>query len=181
MQSTCSRFRHVFLAFDHQLQLTGHFPQFAKNVFIPGHEAYSLILDTCILAESDHQLLQASEIVTGYAGEQVVDGLELQTPMDEIQPRRTFDIHGCSELMLGEALRFANIARRHRPMRQSDLHVQRHRNDMRDQYKHYTQRPGGNTPPDETIAEKKPIHAHEADLCRTCPCGGAERGGTARQ
>lgn len=158
MQPTFTRFGHMFLTLDHQLQLCSHFPELPEDVLVPRHKAESLVLDTCFVAEADYQLLQPSKIMTWDAGEQMVYGLELQAPMNEIEPWRTLDVHCCTELMLREAFRFSKFTGRHRPMRQGDLHVQGHGDDVGDQNEHYPNRPCWKTPPDQTIAKEEPIY-----------------------
>lgn len=158
MQPAFTCFGHMFLTLDYQLQLSGHFAEFAKDVFVSRHKPQPLVLDTCFVAETDDQLLQSSKVVTWYAREQVVYGLELQATMDKIEPRRALDVHCGSKLMLGEAFRFAEVTGRHRPMRQRDLHMQGHRDDMGDQHEHDTKWPRWNTPPYQTITKEKPIY-----------------------
>lgn len=116
MQSAFARCGHMFLTLDHQLQLSGHFAEFAQDVLVPRHKPQPLVLDTGFVAEPDYQLLQSSKVMTWYAREQMVYGLELQTPMNEIEPWRTFDVHCRTELMLREAFRFSKITGRHGPM-----------------------------------------------------------------
>ena len=174
MQSTFPRLRHVFLALDHHIQLRSHLAQFAKDISIPSHEPKSLVSDPRLLAELHHFLLQAPQIMARHAREKVVHGLELQSSMYEIQPCGTIDVHGRAELMLRETFPLAEIARRHRPMGEGDLHVQRHGDDVRDQHKHDAKRPGWYAPPYETVPEQKPVHGHEGDLSGTRPRCGAE-------
>lgn len=75
-------------------------------------------------------------------------GLELQTAVDEVEPRRAFHVHGRAQLTLGEALCFTQVAGGHCPVREGDLHVQRHGDDVGDEHEGDTEGPGGDAAPD---------------------------------
>lgn len=56
----------------------------------------------------------------------MMDRLELETAVEEIQPRRTIDVHGCAEHSLGKRFRRTQVGRRHGEVAECDLYVQRH-------------------------------------------------------
>ena len=98
-------------------------------------------------------------------------GLELQTPVHEIKPRGTLDIHRRPQLPLRETLRVTQVGGRHAPVAKRDLHVQGHGDDVADEHEGDTQGPGGDAEPEEAVAEEKPVTRHEQYLDRTSPGG----------
>lgn len=111
----------------------------------------------------------------------MMHGLKLQPAVDEIQPGRALHVHGGAQLALRERLAVAQVRRRHRPVRERDLHVQRHCDDVRDEHERDAQGPGGEGAPEEAVAEEGPVAEHECDLGRARPGGGAEVCGAGRQ
>lgn len=65
----------------------------------------------------------------------MMHSLELQTSMNEVQPSRAVDVHRRAQLSLRERLALSQIRRRHSPMTESDLDMQRHRDDVRHEHK----------------------------------------------
>src|SRR5262245_17601937 len=61
----------------------------------------------------------------------MVHCLKLQTPMDEVQPRRAIDVHSRAQHTLREGFRNAQIRGAHCEVRERDLHVHGHRHNMR--------------------------------------------------
>lgn len=86
--------------------------------------------------------------------------LELESAVDEIQPRGAVDVHGGAQLLLGERLRGAKVSSRHSPVRERDLDVQRHGNDVRDEDEGHADRPGGEREPEETVTKEVPVACH---------------------
>lgn len=99
----------------------------------------------------------------------MVHGLELQTTVDEVEPSRAVHVHGSTQLTLRKRLFLAQVRCRHAPVRQGDLNVQRHRNDVRYQYECNAERPCRQRAPEEDIAKQEPVAGHEADFSRTNP------------
>ena len=128
-----------------------------------------MIRDTRLLAELAHQLLPPPQIVPRHAGEQVVDGLELQAAVDPVQPRGAVDVHGRAHLALGEGFGGAQVGGRHAPVGQGDLHVQDHGDQMRDEDEADADGPAGQRAPDEQVAEDEPVARHEHELDRARP------------
>lgn len=93
-----------------------------------------------------------------------MDSLKLQTTMYPIQPSRTVDVESSPELALGEGLSIAEVGSRHAPMRQCNLDMQRHSDDVRYQDEGDANRPGGKGPPDDAVAEPEPITGNEGDF-----------------
>ena len=103
-----------------------------------------------------------------------MDGLELETAVDEIEPWRAIDIHGGTELSLWKALGITQVGSRHGPMREGYLHVQWHSDDVRYQDESHTKRPGRDSAPKQAIAEDEPVAEHESNLRRSSPRCGAK-------
>ena len=109
--------------------------------------------------------------MTRHAREQVVDSLELQTAMDKVQPRRTIDVHGSTQLALRERFVFAKVRGRHAPVRQGDLDMQRHGDDVRDENKQHAGGPVRQRAQQQAIAKEEPVASHEDNFRRTNPPG----------
>ena len=98
-----------------------------------------------------------------------MDSLELQTAVEPIHPLGAIDVHGCAELVLGEGLGGAEVGRRHAPVRKRDLHVENDGDDVRGEDEGDAVGPGGESAPDEQVAEEVPVAAHEGDFDGTSP------------
>lgn len=55
---------------------------------------------------------------------QVMDGLELQSAVEEVEPVGRIDIHGRAEHLLGKGLVDAEVGGAHCEVAERDLHVQ---------------------------------------------------------
>lgn len=55
----------------------------------------------------------------------MVDSLELQTPVEEVQPRGAIDVHGRAQHLLGEGLGNTQVGGAHREVGEGDLDVER--------------------------------------------------------
>ena len=95
--------------------------------------------------------------------------LELETAMDEIKPSRAIHVQRSAELALRESFGITQIGGRHAPMRQSDLNVERHSDNVGDQDKCNARGPVGEGTPEEAVAEPEPIAGDESDLGRAYP------------
>lgn len=78
--------------------------QNTKNFFVAVDESIDGIRNVHVVAEFLDQFLRSAQIVSGDAGVQVVNGLELETAVEEIQPLGTIHIHSCSQHLLRERL-----------------------------------------------------------------------------
>ena len=108
-------------------------------------------------------------------------GLELQPAVDEIEPGRAVDVHGGAQLALREGFGVAEIGRRHAPVRERDLHVQRHRDHVGDEDEGDAERPRRDAAPQHAVAEQHPVATHARDLDGAGPGRGAEVGAAARE
>ena len=93
MQSSLLCFRHVILTSDHHLQLISHLPQLTQHFPVAIREAVDTVFDLRLRVKVLHQSLRMPKIVPRYAREEAMDGLELQVSIDEVEPRRAFDVH----------------------------------------------------------------------------------------
>lgn len=126
MQPADSGLGHILLALQHHVHLIRHIGQPPEDLAIPIRKSVDRILNTRLLAELTDQGLHSPQVVTRNLREQVVYSLELQASVDEVQPFRAVDVHGSSQLALRERLSISKISRRHGPMGQSNLDMQRH-------------------------------------------------------
>lgn len=55
-----------------------------------------------------------------------MNGLKLESAVEEVQPLRTIDIHGCAKHLLRERLIWSKIGGGHREMGDCELNVERH-------------------------------------------------------
>lgn len=102
--------------------------------------------------------------MAGDLREEVVDGLELQAAVDPVEPGGAVDVEGGAELALREGLGVAEVSGWHAPVRQGDLDVQRHGDDVRDQDEGDADWPVGEGAPDEAVAEPEPVACDERYL-----------------
>lgn len=133
MQSGLSSFSHVLLAINQHLNLLANFVQSPDDLAIAIRESQNRIRNTCIRTKLPNHDLRLAEVMARNSWKQVVNGLELQTTMDKVQPSRAINIEGCSQLSLGERLIFSQGGGGHTPVGKSNLDMQRHSNDVRDE------------------------------------------------
>lgn len=143
----------MFLTFRQHIQLLGDLFQPSQHHFIAIHKSENRVPNAYLFAKLSHKFLSTSEIVPRHSGEQVVNGLELQAPMNEVQPCRAIYIHCSTQLLLCERFRSSEVCRRHTPVGEGDLYVERHGRYMADQNERDTERPGWYGRPDEAIPE----------------------------
>jgi len=125
MQPTLPRRGHMRLTLSHQPRQPRHLIQPAQHMPVPIHETLNLIFDPRLVGEFPHERLQTTQVVSRYAREQVVHGLELEAAVHEVQPGGTGDVHGRAELAHGEGFRGAEVGRAGAPVRERDLDVER--------------------------------------------------------
>ena len=105
------------LAFGKDSGLSTHLRKTAHDLLVTAHKPIERIWDVDFPAKLLNKLLCASEVVSGNPRVQMMNGLELKTTMDEIQPLRTIDIHSSSEHSLGKGLMRSQIGCRHGKVR----------------------------------------------------------------
>jgi len=169
MQTCLSRLGHILLAVDQKLDLSTHLSKPAKNLRVPIHKPQDGVWNTRIQAELLDQHLKSPEVVSRYPGEEMMDCLELQTAVDEVEPGGAFDVHRGTQLALWERFALAKVGRGHAPMRQGDLDVKGHGDNVRHQDEGHTYCPGRQRAPEQAVAEDVPIAGHEGDLRRPNP------------
>lgn len=97
--------------------------------------------------------------------------------MNPIQPLGTIDIHRGTQLALGERFRGTQVRRWHTPVRQCDLDVEDHGDEMRDEDEGDANGPGGQCAPEKQVAEDIPVACHEDDFDVARPPCCTELGG----
>ena len=99
--------------------------------------------------------------------------------MDKVQPFGAVDVHRGAQLALGEGFRLAEIRCRHAPVGEGDLHVERHRDDVRQEDEGDADGPRGQRAEDKEVAKDEPVAEHENNLGRSDPpsFAAAEGGG----
>lgn len=93
-----------FAALLHEADLLCDITETADNLFISIVERENRIWDTSVSAEFQNLLLGATQVVARHAWVQMVDGLELQTSMEEIEPCWAVDVHSGAKHLLREGL-----------------------------------------------------------------------------
>lgn len=160
---------HVLLALDHDVHLFTNLLQATKDLGVAIRKVKNGVRNVGVVTELADQSLDLAEVVAGHTWEQMVNSLELQTAVNKVQPGGTVDIHGGAQLALGERLGLAQVRVGHAPVRQGDLDVQRHGDDVGDEDKDDTVGPGRDRPPHQTVAEQEPVAGHAEDLGRLDP------------
>lgn len=95
-------------------------------------ETMDMVRQTNLVAELPDKGLGATKVVAGHAWEQMVDGLELETAVEPVQPGRAVDIHGGAEHLCCKGLGVAQLLGRHAEMRERDLDVEHEGEHVRD-------------------------------------------------
>jgi hypothetical protein len=178
VKTALSRFGHVLLTLDKDLDHFTNFLQSGKDNLVALDKAVALVLDGGLVAEFSDKNLQLAQIVAGHTREHVVAGLELKASVEKVQPSRAFDIHGGAELALGEALGWAKVGGRHTPVAEGDLDVQKHGDAVGNEDKSNSDGPGGESAPQKSVAKDGPVASHEGNLNRAGPPSRAKVGGT---
>lgn len=108
-------------------QNTDLFRDVAESVndfFVAVVERENGIWNPRIATELENKLLGTTQVVAWDTWVKMVDGLELQTTVEEIQPCRTVHIHGRTKHLLGEGFMDAQISSGHGEVRKSNLDMQ---------------------------------------------------------
>lgn len=102
MQAHLPGLSHVLLAIDQHCDLFADFSESTQHFLVTVHESQDRVRNAGFLAEFSNQTLNLAEVVSRHTGEQVVDGLELQSAVHEVHPGRAVNIHGSPQLSLRE-------------------------------------------------------------------------------
>lgn len=116
MQPTFSCCRHVFLALNEVLDLLAYLLEPAQDLLVSISEIEDGIWYASLLAELSHEDLNFPEVVSGHSWEQMMHCLELKATVNKVEPGWAVDVHGGSQLSLGERLHLAKIRGRHAPV-----------------------------------------------------------------
>ena len=169
MQPTLPCLGHVLLTLDQHPHLRPHLIQPTEHLFISIHKPQDLIPDSGLFAELLDMHLQLAQVMPWHPREKMMHGLELKPAVDEVQPFGAVDVHGRAELALGEGFCVAEVGGGGCPMREGDLRVEGHGDDVGYEHESHSERPGGDTAPEETVPENVPVAEHEYDLGGACP------------
>ena len=153
----------------HHLRLLSNLLQSAQHNAITRRKPVNHVLDLRLGAELLHESLQPAEVVARHAREQVVHGLELQAAMDEIEPLRTGDIHGSAELTLRKGLAGAEVGGACAPVREGDLHVQGHGDQVTGEDEDGAGGPGRDVTPEEHVEVEEEVGADAEDFSGARP------------
>ena len=141
MQSALARLGHVFLALDKNFDLLADFAQTPQNLLVAIHKTKAFVFDPSFGAKFTDQDLQSSQVVSRDSREEMMNSLELEPTMNKVQPSRAIHIHRRSQLSLRKGLARTEVSRRHAPVGECDLDVERHGDNMRYEDKHDAQSP----------------------------------------
>jgi hypothetical protein len=108
----------------HDPNLLGNIPQSGDDLFIAVIEGEDGIGNVDFATEIHDQLLSAAQIVSRDARIQMMNGLELETTVEKVQPDWAVHVHGCAEHFLWEGLVDSEVCSRHGKMREGNLHMQ---------------------------------------------------------
>ena len=88
--------RSSFLTPTKYFGLLRDFLEPAQYLSIPLREAVDHIRDLHLFTKLPDVFLRSPKVVTRYAWEEVMNGLELQTSVHKVEPGRAIDVHGCA-------------------------------------------------------------------------------------
>lgn len=174
-------FRAGFPALLENADLLCDVAEFANHLFVTIVEGEDGIGDASVAAKVEHQALGPTQIVPRNAGVEMMDGLELKTTVEEVEPGRAVDIHGGAEHSLRERLVDSHIGGGHGEVRKRDLHVQRRGNHVRDEKEGKPAAPVRNRAVHHSIAKPDPEKDLTANLKPPMPPGGTFLRGLARE
>lgn len=172
------RLGHMLMAFHEGLNHPGNLVQPRQNDLVTVNKALVIVPDSRLLTEVQNETLCFAQVVSRQPGEQVVDGLELKSSVEEIQPLGAVDIQGGAELALGKGLGRAQVRGRHSPVGEGDLDMQQDRDGVRYKDESHACRPVWQSARDELVSEKVPVARHEDDLKPSRPPRRAKLSGT---
>lgn len=169
MQTTLTRFSHVILTAHQYPHLLTNLVQPPQHFTVPIDKPQDRVRDPRLIAKLAHKNLHLAKIVPGHAGKQVMHSLKLQAAVDKIEPRGAVNVHGGAKLALGKRLILAQVRRGHAPVGKGDLHVQRHRDNVRDEHVEHAGAPVRQRAPEQPVAKEEPVAAHKDNLRRADP------------
>lgn len=159
------------MAIDQDLDLFTNVVEPAQDLLVALDKGEDGVGNAGFAAKLPGEDLGLAEVVAGKSREQVVDGLELETTVDKVEPGGAVDVHGGTELALREGLGLAQVGVGRSPVGEGDLNVQRHGDNVRNQHKADAGGPVGEGLPEKTVAEEEPVATHENNLSGTDPPG----------
>lgn len=94
MEAALSSSSHVLLALNQHLYLLGNLPKASQDLPITVFKAIDLILNANFFSKLLDPALEFAQIMSRDTREEVMDGLELETTVDPVEPGRAVDVHG---------------------------------------------------------------------------------------
>ena len=159
----------MLLARRQNLGLLGDLLQPAQHDAVARNKVVHHVLDVGFGAELLHQRRQLAEVVARDAGEEVVHCLELQAAVDEVEPFRAGDVHGGAQLLLCEGLAGSEVGGAGAPVREGDLDVQGHGDEVAGQDENGARGPGRDVAPEEDVEVEEEVGADAGDFGRASP------------
>ena len=129
-----------------------------------------------VTTELKDKLLGATEVVTRDTRVEVMDGLELKTAMEEIQPCRAVHIHCGTQHLLGKRLLDTQIGSGHGKVGEGNLHMQWGCHHVGDENEKHPISCIRNRPVDNAVAKPYPEENLASDLKPAMPPGRAPFG-----
>lgn len=136
--------------------LSSDLRQLTYNCFVAVNEAHQCVWNIDVVAKLLDQLLRRTKVVTRNARVEMVDGLKLQTTMEEVEPLRTVYIHGGAQHLLCEGLLWPMVHRAHGKVGKRNLYMKRHGHYVADHDVHKTIPVGRNRLVDDQVAKPVP-------------------------
>lgn len=93
------RSRHL-LTLLQDLRLSSNLPQSTNNLLIPIHKTAYRVWNLDVLTKLSNKMLRLAQTMARNPRKQVMNSLELQPPMEEIQPGWTIHIHSRAQHLL---------------------------------------------------------------------------------
>lgn len=123
----------MLLTFCQEGGLSSNLGKLPNNNLVPVDKSQQGVGDTDLGAELPDEDLGAAEVVARDPRVQVVNGLELQTAVEEVKPLGAVDVHGGAQHLLGKRLGGTQVGGTHGEVGQRELRVQRHGHHVADQ------------------------------------------------
>lgn len=124
MKFIISRIGHRSLALCQDGRLARNLAQPSQDLLITVNKTVQRVRNADIPTELLHQRPGPPQIMPRDARVQVMDGLELQSTVEKVEPLGTIDVHGGAEHPLRKGLLHAQICRAHAEVTQRDLNME---------------------------------------------------------
>jgi len=122
----------VLCDLDKEADLVCHILEGRVDDLVTLGKAMDVVRQTDLVTKLPDKRLSISQVVARHSREEMVDGLELKSSVEPIQPGGAVDIHGGAEHLCRKGLTIAQLLRGHAKMRQRDLDVQHEGEHVRD-------------------------------------------------